>query len=87
MFKSKHVTIKFRPRIFGGETPFVVNTNLKSKKYAEAFAAGILVLYPIVNHEYQSLGLFGTIEIEFKIHPVMGAVKGSVRYTTRNIDW
>ena len=87
MFKSKHVTIKFRPRIFGGETPFVVNTNLKSKKYAEVFAAGMLVLHPRVNHEYQSLGLFGTIEIEFKVHPVMGVVKGSVRYTTRNIDW
>lgn len=87
MFKTKHVTIKFRPRIFGGETPFVLNTNLKSKKYAETFAAGMLVLHPRVNSEYKSLGLFGTIEIEFKVRPIMGIVKGSVRYTTRNIDW
>ena len=86
MFKYKHVTIKFRPRIFGGETPFVLKTNLKSKKYAETFAAGMLVLHPRVNSEYKSLGLFGAIEIEFKVHPIMGVVKGSVRYKARKID-
>ena len=86
MFKTKHVTIKFRPRIFGGETPFVLKTNLKSKKYAETFAAGMLVLHPRVNSEYKSLGLFGAIEIEFKVHPIMGVVKGSVRYKARKID-
>ena len=86
MFKTKHVTIKFRPRIFGGETPFVLKTNLKSKKYAETFAAGMLVLHPRVNSEYKSLGLFGAMEIEFKVHPIMGVVKGSVRYKARKID-
>ena len=86
MFKTKHVTIKFRPRLFGGETPFVLKTNLKSKKYAETFAAGMLVLHPRVNSEYKSLGLFGAIEIEFKVHPIMGVVKGSVRYKARKID-
>ena len=73
MFKYKHVTIKFRRPYLQGCLPLVVNTNLKSTLLAKIFAIGTTVVYREVQAAYDGLGMFGTIDIEFDIHPVQGA--------------
>lgn len=85
MFKSKHVTIKFRRPYLEGCLPIIANTNLKSTRFAKIFAVGTIGTYREVQDAYDSLGVFGTIDIEFDIHPVRG---GSNLMVTRNsFDW
>ena len=85
MFKSKHVTIKFRRPYLQGCLPLVVNTNLKSTLLAKIFALGTTVMYRKVQDAYDSLGLFGSIDIEFDIHPVWGT--SNLMVTSRSFDW
>ena len=85
MFKSKHVTIKFRPPYLEGLLPLVVNTNLKSTLFAKSFALGTMGMYREVQDAYDSLGLFGSIDIEFDIHPVWGA--SNLMFASRSFDW
>ena len=85
MFKYKHVTIKFRRPYLQGCLPLVVNTNLKSELFAKILAAGTMGMYREVQDAYDSLGLFGSIDIEFDIHPVWGASNWMV--TSHSFDW
>jgi hypothetical protein len=85
MFKSKHVTIKFRSPYLEGLLPLVVNTNLKSTLFAKIFAVGTTGVYREVQDAYDSLGLFGTIDIEFDIHPVWGM--SNLMITRHSFDW
>ena len=85
MFKSKHVTIKFRSPYLEGLLPLVVNTNLKSELFAKIFAAGTMGMYREVLDAYDSLGLFGSIDIEFDIHPVRGM--SNLMVTSHSFDW
>ena len=87
MFKSKHVTIKFRSPYLEGLLPLVVNTNLKSELFAKIFAAGTMGMYREVQDAYDSLGLFGSIDIEFDIHPVRGASNLMVTSHSFDFDW
>ena len=72
MFKYKHVTIKFRRPYLQGCLPIIANTNLKSTRFATIFALGTTYMYREVQDAYDSLGMFGTIDLEFDIHPVRG---------------
>ena len=85
MFKSKHVTIKFRRPYLQGCLPLVVNTNLKSTLLAKIFAVGTTRMYREVQDAYDSLGVFGSIDIEFDIHPVRGSSNWMI--TSRSFDW
>ena len=85
MFKYKHVTIKFRSPYLEGILPLVVNTNLKSTLLAKIFAAGTTVMYREVQDACDSLGAFGTIDIEFDIHPVWGML--NLMVTSHSFDW
>ena len=85
MFKSKHVTIKFRRPYLQGCLPIIANTNLKSTLLAQILALQTTGLYREVQDAYDSLGLFGTIDLEFDIHPVRGASNWMV--TRHSFDW
>ena len=85
MFKSKHVTIKFRRPSLQGCLPIIANTNLKSTLLAKIFAVGTTVMYREVQDAYDSLGVFGTIDIEFDIHPVRGM--SNLMVTSHSFDW
>ena len=85
MFKYKHVTIKFRRPYSEGLSPLVVNTNLKSTLLAKIFAAGTIGTYREVQDTYDSLGLFGSIDIEFDIHPVRGM--SNLMVTRNSFNW
>ena len=85
MFKSKHVTIKFRRSHLQGGLPLVVNTNLKSTLLAKIFAVGTTGAYREVQDAYESLGMFGSIDLEFDIHPVRGT--SNLMITRHSFDW
>ena len=85
MFKSKHVTIKFRRPYLQGCLPIIANTNLKSTLLAKILAGGTTVMYREVQDAYDSLGVFGTIDIEFDIHPVWGM--SNLMVTSHSFDW
>ena len=85
MFKYKHVTIKFRRPYLKGSLPIIANTNLKSTLLAKIFAVGTTGVYREVQDAYDSLGLFGTIDLEFDIHPVRGA--SNLTVTRHSFDW
>ena len=85
MFKSKHVTIKFRRPDLQGCLPLVVNTNLKSTLLAKIFVVGTTGVYREVQDAYDSLGVFGTIDIEFDIHPVRGT--SNLMVTSHSFNW
>ena len=85
MFKYKHVTIKFRRPYLQGCLPLVVNTNLKSTLLAKIFAVGTTGMYRKVQDAYDSLGVFGTIDIEFDIHPVRGM--SNLMITRHSFNW
>ena len=85
MFKSKHVTIKFRRPYLQGCLPIIANTNLKSTLLAKILAGGNTVMYREVQDAYDSLGVFGTIDIEFDIHPVWGM--SNLMVTSHSFDW
>ena len=87
MFKSKHVTIKFRRPYLQGCLQLVANTNLKSTLLAKIFAVGTTVMYREVQDAYDSLGVFGTIDIEFDIHPVRGTSNLMVTSHSFDFDW
>ena len=85
MFKSKHVTIKFRRPYLQGCLPIIANTNLKSTLLAKIFAVGTTGAYREVQDAYDSLGVFGTIDIEFDIHPVRGT--SNLMVTRNSFNW
>ena len=85
MFKYKHVTIKFRRPYLQGCLPIIANTNLKSTLLAKILAGGTTVMYREVQDAYDSLGVFGTIDIEFDIHPVRGT--SNLMITRHSFDW
>ena len=85
MFKSKHVTIKFKRQYQQWGLPLVANTNLKSTLFAQIFALGTIGVYREVQDAYDSLGLFGSIDLEFDIHPVRGA--SNLMVTRHSFDW
>ncbi len=85
MFKSKHVTIKFRPPVIRGENLMIVDTNLKSKKLALALAHCMIHKYPGVKEQYESLTFLGTMTIEFDVHPLRGS--RNLWYKRKVIDW
>ncbi len=85
MFKSKHVTIKFRRPYLQGRLPIIANTNLKSTLLAKIFAVGTIGVYREVQDAYDSLGMFGSIDIEFDIHPVRGT--SNLMVTRHSFDW
>ena len=85
MFKYKHVTIKFRRPYLEGRLPLVVNTNLKSPLFAKIFAVGTIGTYREVQDAYDSLDVFGTIDIEFDIHPVRGT--SNLMVTRNSFNW
>ena len=85
MFKYKHVTIKFRRPYLQGCLPIIANTNLKSTLLAKILAGGTTVMYREVQDAYDSLGVFGTIDIEFDIHPVRGT--SNLMVTSHSFDW
>ena len=85
MFKYKHVTIKFRRPYLQGCSQLVVNTNLKSTLLAKIFAVGTIGVYREVQDAYDSLGVFGNIDIEFDIHPVRGT--SNLMITRHSFDW
>ena len=87
MFKYKHVTIKFRRPYLQGCSQLVVNTNLKSTLLAKICAGGTTVMYREVQDAYDSLGAFGTIDIEFDIHPVWGMSNLMVTSHSFDFDW
>ena len=85
MFKYKHVTIKFRRPYLQGCLPIIANTNLKSTLLAKIFALGTTGVYREVQDAYDSLGVFGTIDIKFDIHPVWGM--SNLMVTSHSFDW
>lgn len=85
MFKSKHVTIKFRRPYLQGRLPIIANTNLKSTLLAKIFTVGTIGVYREVQDAYDSLGMFGSIDIEFDIHPVRGT--SNLMVTRHSFDW
>ena len=85
MFKYKHVTIKFRRPDLQGCLPIIANTNLKSTLLAKIFALGTTGVYREVQDAYDSLGVFGTIDIQFDIHPVRGT--SNLMVTSHSFDW
>ena len=85
MFKYKHVTIKIRRPYPQGCLPIIANTNLKSTLLAKIFAVGTSGVYREVQDAYDSLGVFGTIDIEFDIHPVRGT--SNLMITRNSFDW
>ena len=85
MFKYKHVTIKFRRPYLQGSLPIIANTNLKSTLLAKIFAVGTTGVYREVQDAYESLGMFGSIDLEFDIHPVWGM--SNLMVTSRSFDW
>ena len=87
MFKYKHVTIKFRRPYLQGCLPLVVNTNLKSTLLAKIFVVGTTGVYREVQDAYVDLSEFGTIDIEFDIHPVRGTSNLMVTSHSFNFDW
>ncbi len=85
MFKYKHVTIKFRRPYLQERLPIIANTNLKSTLLAKIFALGTTGVYREVQDAYDGLGMFGTIDIEFDIHPVWGM--SNLMITRHSFDW
>ena len=85
MFKYKHVTIKFRRPYPQERLPIIVNTNLKSTLLAKIFALGTTGVYREVQDAYESLGMFGSIDLEFDIHPVRGT--SNLMITRHSFDW